>query len=99
MKLLLNKIGFTHRDLIQITAIGVILFGITLIILACNKILYNNLNYILHTLSYISAGFILYCLSLYWGKPAGIKNDGVWFKSVSSRKWLAWLLACRNQFI
>ncbi len=94
MKLLLNKIGFTHRDLIQITAIGVILFGITLIILACNKILYNNLNYILHTLSYISAGFILYCLSLYWGKPAGIKNDGVWFKSVSSRKWLAWLLAC-----
>jgi polyferredoxin len=37
------------------------------------------------------AGSLLYTNGLYAGKPAGIKNDGVWFKSISSRGTWAWI--------
>jgi polyferredoxin len=37
------------------------------------------------------AGSLLYTNGLYAGKPAGIKNDGVWFKSISNRGTWAWI--------
>lgn len=36
-------------------------------------------------------GSLLYTYGLYGGKTAGIKNDGVWFKSISSRGFWAWV--------
>lgn len=36
-------------------------------------------------------GSLLYTYGLYGGKTAGIKNDGVWFKSISSRGFWAWI--------
>jgi len=40
----------------------------------------------------ISAGVIWFTKSQYGHKAKGIKNDGVWFKSVSSRGLLGWLV-------
>ncbi|GAB2760038.1 4Fe-4S binding protein [Salinimicrobium soli] len=42
------------------------------------------------SLALIAAGVILFANDQYLGKPAGIKNDGVWFKNISSRGSLAW---------
>jgi polyferredoxin len=40
----------------------------------------------------ISVGTILYANELYLSKSKGIKNDSVWFKSISSRGVLGWML-------
>lgn len=37
-------------------------------------------------------GIILYALGTYEGKLPGIKNDNVWYKSISSKKYAAWIL-------
>jgi hypothetical protein len=39
----------------------------------------------------IITGIILFSKGAYANKLEGIKNDGVWFKSMSSRGFLAWL--------
>ncbi|MDR6300569.1 4Fe-4S binding protein [Mesonia maritima] len=52
-----------------------------------NKILWLSL-----ALSLISAGTIGFSWAMYAQKSAGIKNDGVWFKSISSRGILGWAL-------
>ncbi|MFD0977630.1 4Fe-4S binding protein [Salinimicrobium gaetbulicola] len=41
-------------------------------------------------LGLIVTGVVLYANDQYLGKPAGIKNDGVWFKNLTSRGSLAW---------
>lgn len=42
------------------------------------------------SLGLIVAGIIIFANDQYLGKPAGIKNDGVWFKSMTSRGAIAW---------
>lgn len=42
------------------------------------------------SLGLIAVGVVTFANSLYLGTSEGIKNDGVWFKSVSSRGTLAW---------
>ncbi|MAP55308.1 4Fe-4S dicluster domain-containing protein [Altibacter sp.] len=39
----------------------------------------------------MSVGIIWFSFAAYASKHAGIKNDGVWFKSISSRGYLAWV--------
>ena len=41
-------------------------------------------------LGLIAAGVVIFANDQYLGKPAGIKNDGIWFKSMTSRGALAW---------
>ena len=41
-------------------------------------------------LGLIPLGVIIFANDQYLGKHAGVKNDGVWFKSISSRGVLAW---------
>ena len=41
-------------------------------------------------LGLIAAGVIIFASDQYFGKPAGIHNNGVWFKNISSRGVLAW---------
>ncbi|MGB7843724.1 MAG: 4Fe-4S dicluster domain-containing protein [Salinimicrobium sp.] len=42
------------------------------------------------SLGFIAAGVIIFASDQYLGRPEGIKNDGVWFKNLSSRGALAW---------
>lgn len=44
------------------------------------------------SLGTIFAGIAWFAAATYKGKHPGIKNDGVWFKSISSRGLLAWIL-------
>ena len=41
-------------------------------------------------LGLIISGIVLFANDQYLGKPAGIKNDGIWFKNLTSRGGLAW---------
>lgn len=41
----------------------------------------------------VSAGSVWYSINTYNAKPSGIKNNGVWFRSLTARGSLAWLLA------
>ncbi|OBQ56146.1 FeS-binding protein [Tamlana sp. s12] len=52
-----------------------------------NKTLFLSLS-----LGLITAGTLLFSHSLYTTKLEGIKNDGVWFKSLTSRGVSAWIL-------
>ena len=51
-----------------------------------NKALFLSL-----AIGLIAVGTILFSNSMYLGKHAGIKNDGVYFKSMSSRGVLGWV--------
>ena len=42
------------------------------------------------SLGLIATGIIVFANDQYSGKSEGIKNDGVWFKNMSSRGFLAW---------
>jgi len=58
-----------------------------------------NLNFphrslwLLFSLSAIGIGIIWFAQATYSNKTEGIKNDGVWFKSISARGLLAWITA------
>ena len=41
----------------------------------------------------MTAGVMLYSLSLYRGRLPGIKNNDVWIHPLTSRGWAGWLLA------
>ncbi|MDR9456697.1 MAG: 4Fe-4S binding protein [Salegentibacter sp.] len=72
------------------SAIGLI--GLFILVLALanvnfpNKTLFLSLSLILMT-----AGTVIFANDLYRGKHAGIKNDGIWFKSMTGRGLWAWI--------
>ena len=43
-------------------------------------------------LGLISTGVIGYTFSSYSGLPAGIKNNGIWYRSLASRGIVAWVV-------
>lgn len=51
-----------------------------------NKVLWLSI-----ALGSITAGIVWFAQATYSGKHAGIKNDGVWFKSMTSRGYLAYI--------
>ena len=70
-------------------AIGVI--GFFIMILAFFNVNFPNKPLFLTlSLLMITAGTIIFANNAYLTKHAGIKNDGVWFKSISSRGVLGW---------
>ncbi len=72
------------------TAIGLI--GLFILVLAtCNVNFPNKPLFLAISLIMISAGVVLFANDLYLGKLEGIKNDGVMFKSISSRGLWAWI--------
>ena len=71
-------------------SLGVI--GLFILILALLNTTFPNKGLVLTTaLVFISVGTILFANEVYFTKLKGIKNDGVWFKSISSRGTLGWL--------
>lgn len=72
------------------TVIG--LAGLAVILLAAFNINFPNKGlWLTAALGSITGGIILFAKGHYATKHEGIKNDGVWFKSISSRGFWAWV--------
>ncbi|MDG3584016.1 4Fe-4S binding protein [Galbibacter pacificus] len=69
------------------------MFGLMVLLLAIFNISFPDKSiWLTISLTSITLGIILFSYGAYAHKSAGIKNDGVWFKSISSRGFLAWVL-------
>ncbi|MCB0383554.1 MAG: 4Fe-4S binding protein, partial [Psychroserpens sp.] len=76
----------------QKLAVGLGVVGLFILVLALfNFKLPNTTTFLTAALSLISVGIILFANDAYLAKSKGIKNDGVWFKSISSRGTLGWI--------
>ena len=68
------------------------LFGLAIVMLAGFNIDFPNKGlWLFVALVGLTLGIILFAWGAYANKTEGIKNDGVWFKSVSSRGFLGWI--------
>ena len=75
----------------QKLAVGLGLLGLFILFLALANVDFPNKTVFLSVaLGLIALGTILFANDLYLDKHAGIKNDGVFFKSMSSRGILGW---------
>ena len=86
--------GDTPKNINAVQKIGTVIgmFGLFIIVLAgFNVSLPNKGVWLTIALTAITAGIILFAHGSYKNKLEGIKNDGVWFKSISSRGYLAWI--------
>ena len=70
-------------------AIGVV--GLFVFVLALFNVSLQSALFLSVSIGLIGLGVVLYANDLYLNKSAGIKNDGVWFKSMSSRGLLGWI--------
>ena len=72
------------------TVIG--LAGLAIILLALFNVNFPNKGlWLTIALVSITAGIVLFAKGSYTGKLEGIKNHGVWFKSISSRGFWGWM--------
>lgn len=72
------------------SALGMI--GLMILLISSTSYEFKNERFWLFaSLSAISIGVLIYSRGLYQHKEAGIKNDGVWFKSSSNRGLIAWV--------
>ncbi len=73
------------------SAIGLV--GLFILVLALANVNFPNKTIFLSlALGLIALGTIIFANDAYLGKHAGIKNDGVWFKSLTGRGFWAWVL-------
>ncbi len=72
---------------LAIGVIGLFILGLALF----NTNFPNKAVFLTLSLGLISVGTILFANDAYLTKLEGIKNDGVWFKSISSRGTLGWI--------
>ncbi len=82
------------QDLSLIQKVGIILgtIGLFIFVLALLNTNFPNQGWFLTlSLLLIFIGTIIYSNNAYLNKSKGIKNDGVWFKSISSRGVLGWI--------
>lgn len=76
----------------QKVAIGLGVIGLFILVLALfNTNFPNKSFFLIAALGLIFIGTILFANDAYLKKLEGIKNDGVWFKSISSRGVLGWI--------
>ncbi|QLE03074.1 4Fe-4S binding protein [Galbibacter sp. BG1] len=69
------------------------MFGLGVLLLALFNVSFpNKTTWLTISLSAITLGIVIFSYGAYADRSAGIKNDGVWQKSISSRGFLAWLL-------
>lgn len=81
-----------HLSIKQKLAVGTGVVGLFILVLAIFNIdLPNHTILLITALLLISIGTIIFANDAYLTKQKGIKNDGVWFKSISSRGTLAWI--------
>lgn len=78
----------------QKIASGIGFTGLFILILSIANINFpNKVLFLTLSLGLITLGTIIFANDAYLGKHAGIKNDGVWFKSQTSRGLWAWMAA------
>lgn len=76
----------------QKLAVGLGVVGLFILVLALFNVNLSNHSILLTvSLVLITAGTIIFANDAYLTKLKGIKNDGVWFKSISSRGTLGWI--------
>jgi len=75
----------------QKLAVGMGVVGSFIFVLALANVSLQNTLFLSVSIGLIALGTILYANNLYLNKSKGIKNDGVWFKSMSSRGLLGWI--------
>jgi polyferredoxin len=76
---------------IQKIAVALGISGLFILVLAIfNANLVNNTLLLSISLGLILGGIVIFSRDAYLKKMEGIKNDGVWFKSISSRGILGW---------
>ena len=76
----------------QRIAVAVGIIGLGILVLAIANVNFPNKGlWLTIALSAISGGIIWFSYAAYMDKAAGIKNDGVWFKSISGQGILAWI--------
>jgi len=75
----------------QKIAVFVGLVGLFILVLAAFNVNFpNRALFLIASLGLMTGGTVFYANSLYLSEHAGIKNDGVWFKSLTSRGVVAW---------
>lgn len=75
----------------QKIAVGLGVLGLFIFVLAlANVNLYNSTIFLGLSIGLIAIGTIVYANELYLNKTEGVKNNGVWFKSIASRGLLGW---------
>jgi len=68
------------------------LTGLAILLLAgLNVDFPNKVVWLIFALTALTTGIILFAMGAYSGQLEGIKNNGVWFKSISSRGLWAWI--------
>ena len=87
----LAKPAALNITLRQKLALGLGLVGLLILALALFNVTFPYKSIVLWlTLGLIAIGTILYSRGAYLTKLEGIKNDGTWFKSISSRGFWGW---------
>ena len=85
-----DALNITNKQKI---ALATGLVGLFILMLALFNVNFPNKGVFLTlSIGLISLGIIIYSREAYLTKLEGIKNDGVWFKSISSRGVLGWAL-------
>lgn len=82
-----HKISLKEKISIALIALGLSLLAISL----CNVQLNAGI-YLPISLGSIVLGTVMYAQSMYNNKIAGIKNDGLWFRSISSKGAFGWAI-------
>jgi ferredoxin-type protein NapH len=77
-------------DVIEKISIALISIGLLILVAAFLNVKLNSAIFLSISLASILIGTIVYSQRLYSKKLPGIKNDGVWFRSLSSRGAIAW---------
>ena len=86
-----------RTDAIQKFGLILGLLGLLILFLAWAGIAFpNNAIALYSSLALISIGTVIYSRRAYLSLPEGIKNNGVWFKSMSSRGVLGWATGILN---
>ncbi|WP_417235864.1 4Fe-4S binding protein [Bizionia paragorgiae] len=76
----------------QKVASGIGILGLFILVLALFNVNFPNRGLVLASaLGLIATGAIWFANNAYLSKSKGIKNDGVWFKSISSRGLTGWI--------
>lgn len=85
--------GDASNTLNTLQKIGTIigLFGLGVLVCSLFNSPENKILWLTISLTSIIAGIIIFSKGLYAGKQEGIKNHGVWFKSISSRGFWGWI--------
>lgn len=79
-------------SLIQKLASGIGLAGLFILVLALANVSFPNKSlFLILSLGLMTAGTVIFSRDLYKNTHPGIKNDGLWFKSMTNRGLWAWI--------